>query len=70
MEAELKARQHHGWDEDLSDAMQEMRDVMQQSDEQQLSLNKLDAVSTRFWQAGWRPFIGWTCDGVLLAFFY
>ena len=61
MEAELMAATNRISDDDLGDAMQEMRDVMQRSDEQQLSLNKLDAVSTRFWQAGRRPFIGWVC---------
>ena len=34
---------------------------LNQSDQQQMQLNKLDAVSARFWQAGWRPFIGWVC---------
>ena len=43
------------------DDLSEMQDVLRQSDAQQMSLNSLDAVSTRFWQAGWRPFIGWTC---------
>lgn len=35
--------------------------VLERSDERQMTLNQRDAVSTRFWQAGWRPFIGWVC---------
>ena len=35
--------------------------VLERSDEWQMTLNQRDAVSTRFWQAGWRPFIGWVC---------
>ncbi len=38
-----------------------MLTAVQQSDAQQIKLNSLDAVSARFWQAGWRPFIGWVC---------
>ena len=35
----------------------------------QIDLNKADAQSGSIWQAGWRPFIGWTC-GFIIAFNY
>lgn len=35
----------------------------------QAELNKIDAQSRNFWQAGWRPFIGWICGFSLAAFF-
>jgi len=28
---------------------------------QQMEINKLDAQSGNWWQAGWRPFFGWIC---------
>lgn len=27
----------------------------------QVELNKIDAASGKWWQAGWRPFFGWAC---------
>lgn len=33
----------------------------------QIDVNKADASSSRWWQAGWRPFIGWTCGGALFC---
>ncbi len=27
----------------------------------QIEINKIDASSGKWWQAGWRPFIGWIC---------
>ena len=33
----------------------------------QLEVNKAEAESGSIWQAGWRPFIGWTCG--LIVFF-
>jgi len=32
----------------------------------QIEINKEEAKSEKWWKAGWRPFIGWTC-GVALA---
>lgn len=31
----------------------------------QIEVNKADAASGNLFQAGWRPFIGWTCGGAL-----
>ena len=31
----------------------------------QIEVNKADASSGNLFQAGWRPFIGWTCGGAL-----
>ena len=41
--------------------LDQMAAALQHADDQQIELNKMDAVSVRFWQAGWRPFIGWVC---------
>lgn len=27
----------------------------------QIEINKIEAASTKWWVAGWRPFIGWIC---------
>ncbi len=35
----------------------------------QLEINKVEAASTNWFVAGWRPFIGWTC-GVAYAYSY
>lgn len=35
--------------------------------EGQLAINLADAQSGRWWQSGWRPFIGWVC-GASLAY--
>lgn len=37
--------------------------------ELQNALNMVDAQSRMWWQAGWRPFIGWVC-GLALALYY
>lgn len=34
----------------------------------QIDVNKADAAGN-WWQAGWRPFIGWTCGGALFSQF-
>lgn len=34
----------------------------------QIEVNKVDAAGN-WWQAGWRPFIGWTCGGALFSQF-
>jgi hypothetical protein len=34
---------------------------------QQIAVNLQDSKSDKWWQAGWRPFIGWVCG---LALFY
>lgn len=31
----------------------------------QIEVNLADAASGIWWQAGWRPFIGWVCGGAL-----
>ncbi len=36
---------------------------------QQIDVNKIDAQSSNIFQAGWRPFIGWTC-GSAFAFHF
>lgn len=33
----------------------------------QIDVNKADASSGNWFQAGWRPFIGWTCGGALFS---
>lgn len=35
----------------------------------QLEVNKVEASSSHWWVAGWRPFIGWIC-GAALAYNY
>ncbi len=35
----------------------------------QAEINKIDATSTRFWNSGWRPAVGWVCAAAL-AFTY
>lgn len=35
----------------------------------QADINKIDATSTRFWNSGWRPAVGWVCAAAL-AFTY
>lgn len=37
--------------------------------ELQVELNKIEAGSTSWWVAGWRPYIGWVC-GTSLAIYY
>lgn len=32
----------------------------------QLEINKIEAQSEKWWKAGWRPFVGWTCGSALL----
>jgi len=55
-------------DERLSHA-EVMERLKQRPDEAQIELNKIDANSKNFFQAGWRPFIGWICGmGCTYAF--
>ena len=35
----------------------------------QIGVNREDAKSTRWYQAGWRPFIGWVC-GIAFAYHF
>ena len=46
-----------------------MRKLEGDSDESQIEINKIDAQSSKLFQSGWRPFIGWTC-GVGIAYSY
>lgn len=36
----------------------------------QAEINKEDAKSGKWWQAGWRPFMGWTCGWCLFWHFF
>lgn len=40
-------------------------EVLVQSDRNQTEINKLDAISEKFLQYGWRPYIGWICGNAL-----
>lgn len=35
----------------------------------QIDINKIDASSGKWWQSGWRPYIGWVC-GTVIALYY
>ena len=39
----------------------ELRNSLQQWDQQQTEVNKTESVHRSVFVAGWRPFIGWTC---------
>ncbi len=41
--------------------------ILSQADSQQSEINKVEAASTNWFVAGWRPFIGWGC-GFSLAY--
>ena len=43
--------------------------VLQAADAQQNEINKVEAASTNWFVAGWRPFIGWVC-GFSLAYMW
>lgn len=51
------------------EAQLELMKVLQQSDAAQAQTNTAEATSGQFYQAGWRPFIGWIC-GFVLALVY
>lgn len=36
----------------------------------QIDLNKADAQSGKWWQAGWRPAVGWVCVGGMVNNFW
>lgn len=36
-------------------------ELIKESNKNQAEINKVDAASDRFFQYGWRPFIGWIC---------
>ena len=36
-------------------------ELVKESNKNQAEINKVDAASDRFFQYGWRPFIGWIC---------
>lgn len=56
-------------DEEKAQALLMLEKLRQQPAILQAELNKIDATSRNFWQAGWRPFIGWICGFSLAAFF-
>ena len=47
----------------------ELRNSLQQWDQAQTEVNKVEAASRSLFVAGWRPFIGWTC-GAAFAYHY
>lgn len=47
----------------------ELRNSLQQWDQAQTEVNKVEAASSSLFVAGWRPFIGWTC-GAAFAYHY
>lgn len=52
-----------------AEAMQQILAAVQQQDTQQVEVNTVEAASTNWFVAGWRPFIGWVC-GAALAYTY
>lgn len=51
----------------------DMQDMMNQYNlvSGQLKINEIEAASTNWFVAGWRPFIGWTCgSGLLYQFLF
>lgn len=51
------------------DNEQKWYDRLQQSDENQTTVNATEAQSDNVFKSGWRPFVGWTC-GVGFALQY
>jgi hypothetical protein len=47
----------------------DLRSSLQQWDQAQTEVNKVEAGSRSLFVAGWRPFIGWTC-GTAFAYHY
>ena len=47
----------------------DLRSSLQQWDQAQTEVNKVEASSSSLFVSGWRPFIGWTC-GTAFAYHY
>lgn len=47
----------------------DLRSSLQQWDQAQTDVNKVEASSSSLFVSGWRPFIGWTC-GTAFAYHY
>jgi hypothetical protein len=50
-------------------ALQSILGMLQEADQQQVSVNRQEALHASLFVAGWRPAIGWTCAAAL-AFEY
>jgi len=54
---------------DKIEAFQKLRELEQSGDlaamTNQIEVNKIEAASSNFFVAGWRPFIGWICGSAL-----
>jgi hypothetical protein len=42
-------------------------DALQQNN--QVEINKIEAASSSWWVAGWRPYIGWICGTAMAVYF-
>jgi hypothetical protein len=47
----------------------DLRSSLQQWDQAQTEVNKVEASSSSLFVSGWRPFVGWTC-GTAFAYHY
>jgi len=57
-------------DKDLKTKLQhELEMVIHSANLAQMEVNKAEAVHQKYFVAGWRPFVGWTC-GVSLAYHF
>jgi hypothetical protein len=46
-------------------ALQSILGMLQEADQQQVSVNRQEALHASLFVAGWRPAIGWTCAAAL-----
>ena len=46
-------------------ALQSLLGMLQEADQQQVSVNRQEALHASLFVAGWRPAIGWTCAAAL-----
>jgi hypothetical protein len=49
----------------IAEAQQQMLDALRAQDASQAEINKIEAASSSWFVAGWRPFIGWICGAAL-----